>query len=109
MIEDQVTYPLTTVMLSVPRSKVVRGFLFIGVSFVYVDFEEETDIYWAQSRPRIPLGCGPRPAARCVYQYEVTAKKRWLAELPVRHRTGKCTSRSPRPSASPKSRASAVL
>jgi len=50
VIEDQVTYPLSTAMLSVPKSKVVRGFSFFGVSFVYVIFEEGTDIYWARSR-----------------------------------------------------------
>ena len=50
MIEDQVTYPLTTAMLTVPKSKVVRGFSFFGVSFVYVIFEDGTDIYWARSR-----------------------------------------------------------
>ncbi|MGE0753380.1 MAG: efflux RND transporter permease subunit, partial [Variibacter sp.] len=50
VIEDQVTYPLSTAMLSVPRSKVVRGFSFFGVSFVYVIFAEGTDIYWARSR-----------------------------------------------------------
>src|SRR5213596_1462177 len=50
VVEDQVTYPLTTSMLTVPRSKVVRGFSFFGVSFVYVIFEDGTDIYWARSR-----------------------------------------------------------
>src|SRR5690349_2697038 len=50
IVEDQVTYPLTTALLSVPRSKVVRGFSFFGVSFVYVIFDEGTDIYWARSR-----------------------------------------------------------
>ena len=45
VVEDQVTYPLTTAMLSVPRSKVVRGFSFFGASFVYVIFEDGTDIY----------------------------------------------------------------
>ena len=50
VIEDQVTFPLTTAMLSVPRSRVVRGFSFFGVSFVYVIFEDGTDIYWARSR-----------------------------------------------------------
>src|SRR5665213_2966929 len=49
-VEDQVTYPLTTAMLTVPKSKVVRGFSFFGVSFVYVIFEDGTDIYWARSR-----------------------------------------------------------
>ncbi|WP_287326682.1 efflux RND transporter permease subunit, partial [Mesorhizobium sp.] len=50
VVEDQVTYPLTTSMLTVPRSKVVRGFSFFGVSFVYVIFEDGTDPYWARSR-----------------------------------------------------------
>ena len=50
VVEDQVTYPLSTAMLSVPKSRVVRGFSFFGVSFVYIIFEEGTDIYWARSR-----------------------------------------------------------
>ncbi|MEO7199916.1 MAG: efflux RND transporter permease subunit, partial [Dokdonella sp.] len=50
VVEDQVTYPLSTAMLSVPRAKVVRGFSFFGASFVYVIFEDGTDIYWARSR-----------------------------------------------------------
>jgi copper/silver efflux system protein len=50
VVEDQVTYPLTTAMLTVPRSRVVRGFSYFGVSFVYVVFEDGTDIYWARSR-----------------------------------------------------------
>ncbi len=50
VVEDQVTYPLTTAMLSVPKSKVVRGLSNFGVSFVYVIFEDGTDIYWARSR-----------------------------------------------------------
>ncbi len=50
VVEDQVTYPLTTKMLSVPGSKVVRGYSFFGYSFVYIIFEDGTDIYWARSR-----------------------------------------------------------
>ena len=50
VVEDQVTYPLSTALLSVPKSKVVRGFSFFGASFVYVIFEDGTDIYWARSR-----------------------------------------------------------
>ena len=50
VVEDQVTFPLTTSMLTVPRSKVVRGFSFFGVSFVYIIFADGTDIYWARSR-----------------------------------------------------------
>ena len=50
VVEDQVTYPLTTAMLSVPYAKVVRGYSFFGLSFVYVIFEDGTDLYWARSR-----------------------------------------------------------
>jgi copper/silver efflux system protein len=95
VLEDQVTYPLTTAMLSVPRSKVVRGFSFFGVSFVYVIFEDGTDIYWARSRVleylnaaarRLPAGVTPSlgPDATgvgWVYQYAVLGKNKSLAEL----------------------------
>jgi len=95
VVEDQVTYPLTTAMLSVPRSKLVRGFSFFGVSFVYIIFEDGTDIYWARSRVleylsfaanRLPVGVTPSlgPDATgvgWVYQYVVVAKDRTLAEL----------------------------
>lgn len=50
IVEDQVTYPLTTAMLSVPFAKVVRGYSFFGLSFVYIIFEDGTDMYWARSR-----------------------------------------------------------
>jgi Cu(I)/Ag(I) efflux system membrane protein CusA/SilA len=50
VVEDQVTYPLTTAMLSVPGAVTVRGFSFFGDSYVYVIFEEDTDLYWARSR-----------------------------------------------------------
>ena len=50
VVEDQVTYPLTTAMLSVPKSKTVRGYSFFGLSFVYIIFEDGTDMYWARSR-----------------------------------------------------------
>jgi copper/silver efflux system protein len=95
VIEDQVTYPLTTSMLTVPRSKVVRGFSFFGVSFVYVIFEDGTDIYWARSRvleylnaasKRLPAGVTPTlgPDASgvgWVYQYAVLGKNKYLADL----------------------------
>jgi len=95
VVEDQVTYPLTTAMLSVPRSKVVRGFSFFGASFVYVIFEDGTDIYWARSRVleylnfaagRLPRGITPSlgPDATgvgWVYQYAVMSAKHSLAEL----------------------------
>jgi Cu(I)/Ag(I) efflux system membrane protein CusA/SilA len=72
VVEDQVTYPLTTAMLSVPKSRVVRGFSFFGVSFVYVIFEDGTDLYWARSRVleylnaatrRLPVGVAPSAPA----------------------------------------------
>ena len=50
VVEDQITYPLTTAMLSVPFAKVVRGYSFFGLSFVYIIFEAGTDLYWARSR-----------------------------------------------------------
>jgi len=50
VVEDQVTYPLTTAMLSVPKAQTVRGFSFFGDSYVYVIFEDGTDLYWARSR-----------------------------------------------------------
>jgi len=50
VVEDQVTYPLTTAMLSVPNTKVVRGYSFFGFSMVYVIFEDGTDMYWARTR-----------------------------------------------------------
>ncbi|BEV47454.1 CusA/CzcA family heavy metal efflux RND transporter [Afipia carboxidovorans] len=94
VVEDQVTYPLTTAMLTVPRSKVVRGFSFFGVSFVYVIFEDGTDIYWARSRvleflnsaaSRLPSGVTPTigPDATgvgWVYQYAVVSKQLNLAD-----------------------------
>src|SRR6266851_6099447 len=94
VIEDQVTYPLTTAMLTVPKSKVVRGFSFFGVSFVYVIFEDGTDIYWARSRvleflnsatSRIPSGVTPTigPDATgvgWVYQYAVMSKELNLSD-----------------------------
>jgi len=50
VVEDQVTYPLSTAMLAVPYAKVVRGYSFFGFSFVYIIFEDGTDLYWARSR-----------------------------------------------------------
>jgi Cu(I)/Ag(I) efflux system membrane protein CusA/SilA len=95
VVEDQVTYPLTTAMLSVPKSRVVRGFSFFGVSFVYVIFEDGTDLYWARSRVleylssaarRLPAGVAPSlgPDATgvgWVYQYVVRGTQKSLAEL----------------------------
>ena len=63
VVEDQVTYPLTTAMLTVPKSRVVRGFSFFGVSFVYVIFEDGTDLYWARSRVLEYLNSAAQPVA----------------------------------------------
>jgi Cu(I)/Ag(I) efflux system membrane protein CusA/SilA len=95
VVEDQVTYPLTTALLAVPKSKVVRGFSFFGASFVYVIFEDGTDIYWARSRVleylntvagNLPRGVTPSlgPDASgvgWVYQYAVLGANKTLAEL----------------------------
>jgi Cu(I)/Ag(I) efflux system membrane protein CusA/SilA len=95
VVEDQVTYPLTTRMLTVPKSRVVRGFSFFGVSFVYVIFEDGTDLYWARSRvleylsaaaQQLPAGITPSlgPDATgvgWVYQYVVRGAQKSLAEL----------------------------
>ncbi len=68
VVEDQVTYPLTSAMLAVPYAKDVRGFSFFGLSFVYIIFEDGTDLYWARSRvleylnfvsSRLPKGITP--------------------------------------------------
>jgi len=50
VVEDQVTYPLATAMLAVPGARTVRGYSFFGDSFVYVIFDDGTDLYWARSR-----------------------------------------------------------
>ncbi|MGK0401183.1 MAG: Cu(I)/Ag(I) efflux system membrane protein CusA/SilA, partial [Candidatus Azotimanducaceae bacterium] len=50
VVQDQVTYPLTTALMSVPGATVVRGYSFFGDSYVYVLFNEKTDLYWARSR-----------------------------------------------------------
>ena len=95
VIEDQVTYPLTTAMLAVPKSKVVRGLSVFGASFVYIIFEDGTDIYWARSRVleylnyvagRLPRGVtaslGPdATGVGWVFEYAVLAKNRTLEEL----------------------------
>jgi len=97
IVEDQITYPLTTTMLSVPFAKTVRGYSFFGFSFVYVIFEDGTDMYWARSRVleqlnfvtrRLPPGVNPSlgPDATgvgWVYEYALvdTTGKHDLAEL----------------------------
>ena len=97
IVEDQVTYPLTTAMLSVPFAKVVRGYSFFGLSFVYIIFEDGTDMYWARSRvleqlnfisgrlaPGVTPVLGPdATGVGWVYQYALVDKtgKNDLSEL----------------------------
>jgi Cu(I)/Ag(I) efflux system membrane protein CusA/SilA len=95
IVQDQVTYPITTKMLSVPRAKAVRGYSFYGFSFVYILFDDGTDPYWARSRAleylsglsgRLPQGISPSlgPDATGVgwaFMYSITSTNRDLAEL----------------------------
>jgi len=95
IIEDQVTYPLTTQMLAVPFAKVVRGYSFFGFSFVYIIFEDGTDLYWARSRVleylnyasgRLPSGVSPTlgPDATGVgwaFMYALKSDRHDLSEL----------------------------
>ncbi len=95
LVQDQVTYPITTKMLSVPHAKVVRGYSFYGFSFVYVIFEDGTDIYWARSRvleylsslsASLPKNVTPTlgPDATGVgwaFMYSINSTNRSLAEL----------------------------
>ncbi|MBL4911530.1 MAG: efflux RND transporter permease subunit [Alteromonadaceae bacterium] len=91
VVEDQITYPLTTSMLAVPKTKVVRGYSFFGISFIYIIFEDNTDMYWARSRvlealnyvsDRLPPGITPTlgPDATGVG---------WVYEYALVDRTGK--------------------
>ena len=95
IVQDQVTYPISTKMLSVPRNKVVRGYSFYGFSFVYVIFEDGTDPYWARSRVleylsslsgQLPKNVAPSlgPDATGVgwaFMYSLNSTNRSLAEL----------------------------
>ena len=95
IVEDQVTYPLTTQMLAVPFAKVVRGYSFFGFSFVYIIFEDGTDMYWARSRVleylnyasgNLPVGVSPTlgPDATGVgwaFMYALKSDRHDLSEL----------------------------
>ncbi|KAB2888761.1 MAG: efflux RND transporter permease subunit [Desulfobulbaceae bacterium] len=95
VVEDQVTYPLTTQMLSVPGAKVVRGYSFFGSSFVYVIFEDGTDMYWARSRVleylnyvsgRLPQGVTPvlgpdATGVGWIFEYVLESDRHNLQEL----------------------------
>jgi Cu(I)/Ag(I) efflux system membrane protein CusA/SilA len=95
VVEDQITYPVSSKMLSVPFAKVVRGYSFFGFSFVYVIFEDGTDLYWARSRVleylnglagQLPDGVTPQlgPDATGVgwaFMYVLNSPQRSLADL----------------------------
>ncbi len=95
VVEDQVSYPITSKMLAVPYAKVVRGYSFFGFSFVYVIFEDGTDLYWARSRvleylsglsAQLPQGVSPQigPDATGVgwaFMYVLNSDDRSLADL----------------------------
>ena len=95
VVEDQVTYPMTSTMLAVPFAKVVRGYSFFGFSFVYVIFEDGTDLYWARSRvleylsglaQKLPAGVSPQlgPDATGVgwaFMYVLNSQNHSLADL----------------------------
>ena len=95
VVEDQITYPLTTSMLSVPYAQTVRGYSFFGFSMVYIIFEDGTDLYWARSRvleylnsmqDRLPQGVTPQlgPDATgvgWVYMYSLTSDRHDLQQL----------------------------
>jgi Cu(I)/Ag(I) efflux system membrane protein CusA/SilA len=95
VVEDQVTYPLTTKMLAVPFAKVVRGYSFFGFSFVYIIFEDGTDLYWARSRvleylsgiqgslpPSAKTELGPdATGVGWVYEYVLESQNHTLQEL----------------------------
>jgi Cu(I)/Ag(I) efflux system membrane protein CusA/SilA len=95
IVEDQITYPLTTQMLAVPFAKTVRGYSFFGFSFVYIIFEDGTDMYWARSRVleylnyvsgRLPRGVTPTlgPDATGVgwaFMYALKSDRHDLSEL----------------------------
>ncbi|MEJ2032269.1 MAG: CusA/CzcA family heavy metal efflux RND transporter [Deltaproteobacteria bacterium] len=95
VVEDQVTYPLTTQMMAVPDAKVVRGYSFFGYSFIYIIFKDGTDLYWARSRvleylnyasKQLPAGVTPTlgPDATgvgWVYEYVLKSKNHNLQQL----------------------------
>jgi len=91
VVEDQVTYPLTTAMLSVPGAETVRGYSFFGDSFVYVIFEDGTDLYWARSRVLEYLNqvTGQLPAAAKPALGPDATGVGWIYEYALQDRSGR--------------------
>ena len=95
IIEDQITYPIVSALISTPHVKAVRGFTDFGISYVYVIFQDGTDMYWARSRVleylqgirgQLPDGTNPvigpdATGVGWVYQYALTSDKKDLSEL----------------------------
>ena len=124
LVEDQITYPISTKFIAAPKVKFVRGESMFGKSFVYVIFQDGTDIYWARSRVieylnsvrgSLPEGVNPvigpdATGVGWVYEYALVDEtgKHNLAELALAFRTGICVTRFNRSKAWPKSRRSAA-
>ncbi len=91
VVEDQVTYPLTTAMLAVPKAVTVRGYSFFGDSFVYIIFEDGTDLYWARSRVLEYLSqvAGQLPASAKPALGPDATGVGWVYEYALVDRTGK--------------------
>ncbi len=95
VVQDQVTYPLTSSLISLPKAKTVRGYSYFGFSLVYIIFDDGTDLYWARSRVleylnyaanRLPQGVTPTLGPEAtpvgwVYQYALKSDKRSLGDL----------------------------
>jgi Cu(I)/Ag(I) efflux system membrane protein CusA/SilA len=91
VVEEQVTYPITTTMLAVPGASAVRGYSFFGDSYVYVIFEDGTDLYWARSRvlEYLSQAAGKLPdAAKPELGPDATGVG-WVYEYALVDRTGK--------------------
>ncbi len=124
LVEDQVTYPISSALLAAPKVTAVRGFSMFGMSFVYVLFEEGTDVYWARSRVNEYLGSlerasarGNEPGARPRrdrYRLGVQLRagrsrpERTTSPSSARSKTSTCATRSPASPVWPRSRASAA-
>ena len=104
LVEDQVTYPMVTSLLSAPKVQVVRGYSFFGASFVYVIFQDGTDLYWARSRVleylsgmagKLPPGVAPPTSAVRSISLHRSARMPSVAPCPAMSMTviARCPSR----------------
>jgi Cu(I)/Ag(I) efflux system membrane protein CusA/SilA len=110
LVEDQITYPISTVFIAAPKVKFVRGESMFGKSFVYVIFEDGTDIYWARSRVieylnsvrgSLPegvnpvIGPTPRASAGCMNTHSLTTAENMILPSCAQFRIGICATRLP--------------